>query len=96
MKRLFSFVVSVMLSVAALTSARAQSRFHLSADLARYRGDSTSVYLELYYSFDVSQLTFQLSGTKWKSEVLMQVAFKRSSDDSIVAQQMWRIPFSTT
>ena len=96
MKRLFSFVVSVMLSVAALTSARAQSRFHLSADLARYRGDSTSVYLELYYSFDVSQLTFQLSGTKWKSEVLMQVAFKRSSDDSIVAQQMWRIPISTT
>jgi len=89
-----SVIAACMVLVVAQTSG-AQNRFHIGADLARFRGDSTSLYLEVYYSFDVSKLTFVHSGNEWGSEVIMDVYFKRSANDSIVARNKWRIPFTT-
>ena len=63
-------------------------------DLARFRGDQSHLYVEVYYSFDVSLLTYKKVNSAFQSEAVMSVAFKRSSDDSIVARQAWRIPFS--
>ena len=73
----------------------AQSRFRVGVDIARYRGDSTKEYLEVYYSFDVSKLKFVKVDTALKAEAVMEIYFKRSANDSIVAQQIWRIPFTT-
>lgn len=74
----------------------ASSHFRIAADMARFRGDSTTVYVEVYYTFDVSQLTYVLKGKALQSEVVMNVYFTRSANDSTVAGQAWRIPFSTT
>jgi GWxTD domain-containing protein len=73
----------------------AQSGFRVGVDIARFRGDSTRVYLEVYYSFDVSKLKFVKTDSVLKAEALMDVYFKRSSNDSIVTRQTWRIPFTT-
>ena len=73
-----------------------RSRLRMSADLARFRGDSSVVYVEVYYSFDVSQLTFMKVDGNLRSEIVMSVYFKRSSNDSVVAREAYRIPFSTS
>ena len=74
----------------------AASRFRINADIARFRGDSSKIYVEVYYAFDVSQLVFVKTGNALQSEVVLNVYFKRSANDSIVAGQALRIPFSTS
>ena len=64
-------------------------------DVARYRGDSTKEFVEVLYSFDVSKLKFVRVDSALKAIVVMDVYFKRSANDSIVARQAWRIPFTT-
>lgn len=90
MKKIFLLSVFCVLVVFAQT----QSPLKLSVDIARFTGDSNHVYFEVYYSFDVSDLSYQKNGEEYQSEAVMDVWFKRSSDDSIVARQVWRIPFT--
>ncbi len=75
--------------------AEAQSGFRVGIDVARFRSDSTKEYVEVYYSFDVSKLKFVKADSILKAEAVMDIYFKRSANDSIVARQMWRIPFTT-
>ncbi|HTY11124.1 MAG TPA: GWxTD domain-containing protein [Bacteroidota bacterium] len=77
------------------TVTEAQPGFRIGVDLARFRGDTARVYLEVYYTFDVSKLKFAKTDSILKAEALMDIYFKRSSNDSIVARQTWRIPFTT-
>ncbi len=63
-------------------------------DLARFYGDESNVYLELYYTFDVSALNFVGAGSSKQGEAVVTATIKRSSNDSIVARQGWRLPFS--
>ena len=71
-------------------------QFRLNYDLARFRGDDEHLYVEVYYSFDVTALKYIESQGVYRSETIISVMFKRSADDSIVARQAWRIPFSVT
>ena len=96
-----SFTLTIMLmlfsaNMDASGSPAPPSRFRINADIARFRGDSSKVYVEVYYAFDVSQLVFVKAGNALQSEVVMDIYFKRSANDSIVARQAWRIPFSTS
>ncbi len=91
----FLIVVATCFLLMVPHAAQAQNRFHIGADIARFRGDSASIYVEVYYSFDVSKLTFVRSGNEWGSEVIMDISFKRSANDSIVGHNRWRIPFTT-
>jgi GWxTD domain-containing protein len=100
MKSLTLIIVLAFLTLPAFSydvrDASAPSRFRINVDVAKFRGDSAKLYLEVYYAFDVSQLNFVRTGNTLESEVVMDVFFKRSSSDSIVARQAWRIPFSTS
>ncbi len=87
------FVVESFMPLS-ISTADAESRFRVGIDVARFRGDSTKVYVEVYYSFDVSKLKFIKSDTLFQTEAVINVYFKRSSNDSVVARQMWKIPFS--
>ncbi|MFA6540429.1 MAG: GWxTD domain-containing protein [Bacteroidota bacterium] len=82
----FFFTVAVM--------AQQSSPFRLSFDVSSFRGDQSSNYIELYYSFDVSKLTYQKADSAFRSEVIVSIIVKRSKDDSIVGYQAWRMPFS--
>ena len=94
------FLLFLLLS-AIVVSVQAQNRgvagrpsFRIFTDLARFRGDSTHVYVEVYYSFDVSQLKYIKTGDAFRADAVMSIYLKRSADDSIVVGQSWRIPFS--
>ena len=93
---LFVSLVLVAIILPLCTHAvEAQSGFRVGIDVARFRGDSTKEYVEVYYSFDVSKLKFVKVDSTLKAEAVMDIYFKRSANDSIVARQMWRIPFTT-
>ncbi|HTX18564.1 MAG TPA: GWxTD domain-containing protein [Bacteroidota bacterium] len=94
--RISAYVVAVLFSLPVLgEAASGVNKFHLSTDLSRFRGDSTRVYTEIYYSFDVSKLPFARKGDEWDCVVLMDIYFKRSANDSIVARDRWKLPFTT-
>jgi GWxTD domain-containing protein len=89
-KLLAALVISVSLF------AQQRPDFKIQYDISKFRGDSQHVYIEFYYAFDVSLLKYVPKGPDLQSEVISSVTFKRSVDDSIVARQAWRIPFSVT
>lgn len=68
----------------------------LGYDLARFRGDAEHLYVEVYYSFDVTTLKYVKDQGAYRSETVMSVIFKSSVNDSVAARQAWRIPFSVT
>jgi GWxTD domain-containing protein len=74
--------------------SQSPSTLNLQTDFSRFRGYDNSVYVEVYYAFDVSSLTYQKHGDQFQSEAVASITFKRSLDDSIIARQAWRIPFS--
>ncbi|MGE5314583.1 MAG: GWxTD domain-containing protein [Acidobacteriota bacterium] len=75
-------------------AAPSNNSLKLSLDMARFRGDSSNVYLEVYYGFDVSLLKYAAAEGSFRGDAIISVAFKKSANDSIVAHQAMRIPFS--
>jgi len=69
---------------------------NLRYDIARYYGDEKNIYMELYYSFDVSALKYIAENGGTMGEAIVTSTVKRSSNDSIVSRQGWRIPFNVT
>jgi len=79
-----------------LFAQRQRPEFRLSYDLARFRGDAEHLYVEVYYSFDVTALRYVRSNGAFNSEMIMSITFKKTTSDSVVARQAWRIPFSVS
>lgn len=94
MKKYF-LAVSLFLAIP-LFAQQSAAQLRLNYDIARFRGDAENLYVEVYYSFDVTSLKYIQDKEAYRSETVMSVMFKRSSDDSIMARQAWRIPFSVT
>jgi GWxTD domain-containing protein len=84
-----TFLISI-----SLLAQQQKPQIKLQYDLSRFRGYDNQIYVEVYYSFNVSLLGYKKVNTSFQSEALMSISFKRSSNDSIVAKQMWRIPFN--
>jgi GWxTD domain-containing protein len=89
-RHLTLFTLTVVYAVSAQTPAALK----LQTDYSRFRGYDNTTYVEVYYAFDVSSLTYQQKGESYQSEAVASITFKRSSDDSVIARQAWRIPFS--
>lgn len=89
------FVFLIILSLP-LLGQRQRPEFRLSYDLARFRGDAEHLYLEVYYSFDVTALTYVHRNGAFHSEMIMSITFTKTTSDSVVARQAWRIPFSVS
>ncbi len=95
MKKYF-FVIVLLLNLTFLFAQDRKPQFRLQTDFAKFRGDAEHLYLEVYYAFDVSLLKYVKKNSDLQSEAIASVMFKRSSDDSIVARQAWRIPFTVS
>jgi GWxTD domain-containing protein len=65
-------------------------KLNVTIDYGRFRYDSSSVYLELYYAFAQSALTYKPAENRFRADVLMHATITRA--DSIVANSMWRVP----
>lgn len=91
-----SVTISMVLFFAATLIAQQQTDFRLQYDITRFRGDAEYLYVEVYYAFDVSLLKYIKKANDLQGESMVSVTFKRSSDDSVVARQGWRIPFAVS
>ncbi|MCK9409596.1 MAG: GWxTD domain-containing protein, partial [Bacteroidetes bacterium] len=91
-----TFTMAVLLLVAPSLFAQQQFPLNLRYDIARYYGDERNIYIELYYSFDVSALKYGAESGGIMGEAVVTSVIKRSANDSIVARQGWRIPFNVT
>ncbi|MBI2427637.1 MAG: GWxTD domain-containing protein [Ignavibacteriales bacterium] len=80
MKKYF-FALLLFLSIS-LFGQQSAPPLRLSYDIARFRGDAENLYVEVYYSFDVTALKYVQENGSHRSETVMSV--------------MWRIPFSVT
>jgi GWxTD domain-containing protein len=94
MKIFSKFIAALFISSSLF--AQQQSDFKIQYDISRFRGEGEHLYVEIYYAFDVSILKYVKKNTDLQSESIVSVTFKRSSDDSIVARQAWKIPFSVS
>lgn len=95
MKYLLCFVALVVSVSGAVANANLPP-FRINVDIARYRGDSTSVYVELYYSFDVTRLKYVKTDSAYQGQAVVRVYFKNSATDSIVTGQAYRLPFTVS
>lgn len=84
------------LSAQTKTGMVPRSTFKIYPDIARFRGDSSRVYVEVYYTFDVSQLKYVRMDDVYRADAVMSIYLKRSSDDSVIVGQSWRVPFSVS
>ncbi len=92
MKKIIYFFL--LASLSPLAPAGTNTPLKMSLDFARFRGDSSMVYLETYYGFDVSALKYAAAEGAYRGDAIVSVTFKQSSTDSIVSRQALRIPFS--
>ncbi len=93
MKSLFCLVAFIS-CVSTMQGSENIPPLRVNVDIARYRGDSSSVYVELYYSFDVTHLKFVKSDSAYQSQVVMRIFFKNSATDSVTTGQAFRLPFT--
>jgi GWxTD domain-containing protein len=92
MKKLFFLLLVLVLPQ--VSPALPPGSLKTSLDMARFKGDSSLIYLEVYYGFDVSLLKYVPNESGYRGDAIVSVTFKRSATDSVVAHQAMRIPFS--
>ena len=63
---------------------------HLFVDFARFRGDSSNTYVELYYSFSQRSLTYREDSTGFHAGVDLTLLVRRG--DSVVYADRWLVP----
>ena len=72
---------------------QAQNQFQINIDAARFKGDNEKAFVEFYFSFDVSKLKYLKSENGFSSEAFVSFTSKRTSDDSLVIVDEWKVPF---
>ena len=84
----------IIFSLLFTTILNAQGLFQIQLDISRFSGDKDNAFVEIYYSFDVSKLSYVKTGNELRSDAIITFICKRSSDDSVVASEQWRAPFT--
>lgn len=69
-----------------------QQNLGLNVDYSRYRGDSSNVYLEIYYSFSEQPLSLHKTDKGYEVSALFTAQVKKQKSDSVIAIGRWRIP----
>lgn len=67
----------------------------VNVDLAQYKYDELTNYVELYYSFQESQLDYKRNNGSLSGALHLQVKLYSITNDSLTFNHQWRIPHST-
>ncbi|MDP3149472.1 MAG: GWxTD domain-containing protein [Ignavibacteria bacterium] len=68
-----------------------QKKISLEFDYAAFRYDSTTKYLEMYYSIQQASLAAVKSDSQYVVESMMSIAFVDSASGKVVQQKDWRV-----
>lgn len=83
-------IISLLLFGCIGTSTDAQDKMRINIDLAQFRYDETANYIEFYYSFPRSVLSFDSTEAGYQASVLMRVVVE--PEDGEAKARMWRVP----
>lgn len=64
----------------------------IDIDYARFYGDSSQVFLEMYYSFSEGMLTYHLDSEQYGGKIIFEWTIK--DDTRIVANKTWTVPYA--
>ena len=73
-----------------------QKKINLEFDYATFRYDTTTKYVEIYYSIPQSTLTPVKSDSAYTVEALISLSFADSASNNVVQQRDWRVKNVTT
>jgi len=91
-----SLKLFILLSMVSAVWSQQKLPLSFRYDVAQFAGKEGFLYVELYYSFDVSALKYLDQGAAKEGEAVVTVLIKSSVSDSVVARQGWRLPFSVS
>ncbi|MDA0986829.1 MAG: GWxTD domain-containing protein [Bacteroidetes bacterium] len=86
-------LILVLISICNIKSS-AQNNFSLSLDYSRFQSVDQNSYVEFYFAFDVTALTFKKFENEFKSESIISFTVKNENNDSLIAASNYRAPFS--
>jgi len=89
MKKILTIITLMFLPICI---ALPQSQFNFNVDYASFKYDSTSNYIEFYYSFPGDQLKTVEKDGKNIVEGLLELQIKNNSTDTDFLNRKWRIP----
>ncbi|HEY9166060.1 MAG TPA: GWxTD domain-containing protein [Candidatus Kryptonia bacterium] len=92
MKTTRLFITGLFLVIAVLLPNAHSQPVHVNFDYAVFRYDSTMDYLELYYSFNASELHFQERDSTFRDTLVYFVNFVPQMRDSSGFTKGWRVP----
>lgn len=88
----FLFAVLLMPCFGYGQQYRTQGNFTFNADFARFRYDSSSSYVEIYYGLYPRLLTYNKIDSLYKGMVVVRTAIRSKDSDSTVLNQQFLIP----
>jgi GWxTD domain-containing protein len=74
-----------------LTSLTQQRPMALDVDLARFRGDDSSLYIEIYYSFNERSLTYTEEGENYKGALDLSIRVRDKAAATLVKENSYLV-----
>jgi hypothetical protein len=71
---------------------KSKGEFRIDVDAAQFYGDSTQVFLELYYGFHENMLAYQSDSGHYTGKAVLSLSVR--SDSNIVARKEWLVSHS--
>jgi len=91
-KIIFSILVLSFFAHHCLLFAISYGSFYVDIDAAQFRYSENENYLEIYYGFNESNLTYIKKNDIYEGSILMNVVIKSAKDDSLIINNIWKIP----
>ncbi|MGA8263281.1 MAG: GWxTD domain-containing protein [Ignavibacteriaceae bacterium] len=84
--------IILLITILPFAIISAQSSFNFNIDYASFKYDSSSNYLEFYYSFPSSQLKVERKGDNFQVEGIFHLELKNDSTGEYIVNKGWKIP----
>ena len=82
----------VLLSLIPIVFIQSQNNFNFNIDFSSFKYDSTSNYVEFYYSFPQDNLKLMSTGDSFQIEGLLHLQIKNKENENDFINKDWRIP----
>ncbi len=90
--RTFFIAVAMIASTAAALQAQQSAALRMDIDMASFRFGGDTSFVELYYAFPRSALTFDFDGAIYKGAGLMHAIIRSQDRDEDPVLKAWRVP----
>jgi GWxTD domain-containing protein len=84
------FLCVIVSCVDAQTIMKPTGQFHIEVDVARFYGDSSQLYVEVYYDIHENNLTYKPDGDRYLGAANLQMVVRK--DTHVVTKKEWTVP----